>query len=120
MCTQGAAFAADGPFHPAEGNAQQQECCEIGNHEGAAAVLGGKTGKAQEVAEADSAAGHGQHGSDVGGPEFLFVVLAHGVKMVRASILRAGKLNVKLIWNARNKKKPPLLRGPGDVYGGDA
>ena len=104
MRTQGAAFTADGPFYPAEGNAQQKECCEIGNHESAASVLGCKAGEAQEVTEADGAAGHGKHGADVGGPEFLFIVLAHGVKMVRGSILRARSLNVKLIWNARNKK----------------
>ena len=108
MRTQGAAFTADGPFYPAEGNAEQQEGGEIGNHEGTAAILGGKAGKAQEVAEADSAAGHGKHGADVGGPEFLFVVLAHGVKMVRGSILRARSLNVKLIWNGSNKKAPAV------------
>ena len=113
MRTQGAAFAADGPFHPAERNAQQQEGGEVGNHEGAAAVLGCEAGKAQEITEADGAASHGKHGSDVGGPEFLFVVLAHGVKMVRGSILRARSLNVKLIWNARNKKHmcPKVFQG---------
>ena len=60
-------------------SAQQQEGHEIRNHEGAAAILGGQAGEAKEIAEADSAAGHGQHGSEIGGPEFLFVV-AHGAE----------------------------------------
>ena len=111
MSAEGAAFTADGPFYPAERNAEQQEGGEIGNHEGTAAVLRCEAGKAQEIAEADGAASHGKHGSDVGGPEFLFVVLAHGEKMVRVSILRARKLNVKLIWKGCNKKSPRCCGG---------
>lgn len=80
MCAEAAALAADGPFHPAQRDTQQQEGHEIRNHEGAAAILGGQAGEAKEIAEADSAAGHSQHGSEIGGPEFLFSVSAHGVK----------------------------------------
>ena len=80
MRAEAAAFAADGPFHPAQRYTQQQECHEIGNHEGAPAILGCEPGEAQEITEADSAAGHSQHGSEIGGPEFLFSVSAHGVK----------------------------------------
>ena len=79
MRAEAAALAADGPFHPAQRDTQQQESHEIGNHEGAAAILGGQAGEAKEIAEADSAAGHGQHGSEIGGPEFLFVI-AHGAE----------------------------------------
>ena len=57
--TQHAAAPADGPLYPAEGDAQQQEGAEVGDHERAAAVLRRQTGEAQEVTQSDGAARYG-------------------------------------------------------------
>ena len=78
VATQCAALAADGPFHPAQGDTQQQEGGEVGNHEGAAAVLGCQAGEAQEITEPDGAAGHSQYYAQVGVPVFCFLVGTHG------------------------------------------
>ncbi len=64
----GAAVAADAPLDPHHRDPQQQERDEVGDHEGAAAVLGGLHREAQEVAEADRVAGHRQDQSDARSP----------------------------------------------------
>ena len=71
------AVAAHGPLGPADGDAQQQERDEVGDHEGAAAVGGGIAGKAQEVAQPDGRAGHRQDDAQAGAPLHLVVRLRH-------------------------------------------
>ena len=78
VAAQRAALAADGPLYPAQGDTQQQEGGEVGNHEGAAAVLGCQAGEAQEITEPDGAAGHSQYYAQVGVPVFCFLVGTHG------------------------------------------
>ena len=80
VATQNAAAAADGPFHPAERETQQQEAAEIGHHEGTAAVLGGQAGETQEVTETDGAAGYGQHHTEVCFPVVCLGCVAHGIR----------------------------------------
>ena len=80
------ASAADGPLHPAERDTQQKKGREVGNHEGAAAVLGGQPGKTKKITEADGAAGHSQHDTEVGVPVFAFGGTAHAsLRIIRKS-----------------------------------
>ena len=44
------------PFRPADGNAQEDQRNEVGDHEGAAAILRRQAGEPQEIAEPDRAA----------------------------------------------------------------
>jgi len=67
------AIAAHGPFDPAQGNTEQQERDEIGDHESAAAVLADLAGKAQKITEADGAAGNGENNTQASSP--IFTVL---------------------------------------------
>ncbi len=60
VVSEPSAVAADGPLHPQERDADQDERDEVRKQEGAAAVLRGLRGKAEEIAEADGVSGHRQ------------------------------------------------------------
>ncbi len=72
-----AGVAAEGPFCPADGDTEDEEGEEIGDHEGAAAVLGGEAWEAEEVAEAHGAAGDCEDDTHAGGPAFWGLGLWH-------------------------------------------
>ena len=63
-----AAVTADRPLDPEQRDAHQDERDEIRDEEGAAAVLGGLSGEAEEVAETDGVARHRQHEPDARAP----------------------------------------------------
>ena len=69
------AVPADAPFHPHQGDPQQQERDKIGNHEGPAAVLCGLDRKTQEIAQTDGVACHRQDEADARSPPLLSVCL---------------------------------------------
>ena len=70
---EAAPVTPDSPLHPHQRYPEKQEADEIGDHEGAATVLSGLHGKAQEVAEADGVPGHGQNQADSCTPAFAGV-----------------------------------------------
>ena len=72
-----AAVPPHGPFGPADRNAEQQKRNEIGDEEGAAAVLCGVTRKAQEIAEPDGRPGHRQDDTEPGTPGLPVSNVAH-------------------------------------------
>jgi hypothetical protein len=55
-----AAVASHRPLGPADRDAEQEERAEVGDHEGAATVLGRLAGETEEVAQSDGGAGHGE------------------------------------------------------------
>ena len=68
-----AAVAAHGPLYPAERDTEDDERDKIRDHEGPAAILADLAGKAQEIAESDSAAGNGEDNTDPSTPVFTFL-----------------------------------------------
>ena len=64
--------AAHGPFRPGDRQADEQQGNEVGNEKGSAVVLGGEAGEAEEVAEADGAAGDGEDDTEGGAPAVSF------------------------------------------------
>jgi hypothetical protein len=64
-------IASKRPFGPTDGNAQDDEGNEIGEHEGSAAVLRGQTGEAQKISEANGAARNRQNNTETRTPAFF-------------------------------------------------
>jgi len=58
---EAAAEAADSPFNPHQGQTDQKQRYEIGNHKRAAAVTCGLDWKPEKIAEADCASGDRQN-----------------------------------------------------------
>ena len=65
-----AAEPAHRPLAPGDRDAEEQEADDIGDHEGAAAVVDGLPGKAEEIAQPDGGAGHRQHDAELRAPVF--------------------------------------------------
>ena len=63
-------MAAHAPLDPHQRDADEEEGDEVGDHEGPAAVLDRLPREAEEVAEADGVARHGQDQADAGAPGF--------------------------------------------------
>jgi hypothetical protein len=78
----GPAHAADRPFDPHHGNAQEQEGDEIGDHEGPAAVGRGLDRETKEVAQADGVAGHGQDEADARAPLLAAPRFNHDLRLL--------------------------------------
>ena len=83
-CPAEPAVAADAPLDPHQRDADEEERDEVGDHEGAAAVLDGLPREAEEVAETDGVARHGQDQADAGAPGFTGGCgVAHGCSRMR-------------------------------------
>ena len=67
-----ASEAAHGPFRPGDGQADEEQGDEVGDEEGAAVVFGGEPGEAEEVTEADGAAGDRENDAEGGAPAVFF------------------------------------------------
>ncbi len=78
------AVAPDAPLDPHQRDAEQQEGGEVRDHERAAAVGGGLPGEAEEVAEPDGVAGHGEDEPDAAPPGFsgLLRVVCHVARVL--------------------------------------
>jgi hypothetical protein len=78
--------AAHGPFRPGDRQADEQQGNKVGNEKGSAVIFGGKAGEAEEVAEADGAAGDGEDDTEGGAPAVSFGV-RHGWILSREAVL---------------------------------
>jgi hypothetical protein len=79
---------AQSPFHPGEGNAQEQECDEVGDNEGTAAVGGCLYGESKEVAETYGGTCHSEDYTDLGTP--IFSIVLHAPKCNKILLFQLG------------------------------
>ena len=80
-----ACVTAQRPLRPTDRNPENEERNEIGEHERAAAVLGGQAGKAQKISETDSAAGHGENHAQARAPHLGRLSVGHDPVVLRGA-----------------------------------